>query len=60
MGAAQSSSGESSPEYGVRKSTVVEKGQLDYVLVVAPSRKVAGPADNIHLQEKSRNKCPGV
>ena len=35
------SSGESSSQYGVRISTVVEEGQVDYVPVAAPSRTVA-------------------
>ena len=42
LAAVRPSSGESSSQYGVRISTVVEEGQVDYVLVAAPSRKVAG------------------
>ena len=41
LGAVRPSSGESSSQYGVRISTVVEEGQVDYVPVAAPSRKVA-------------------
>ena len=36
------SSGESSSHCGVRISTVVEEGQVDYVPVAAPSRKFSG------------------
>ena len=41
LGAVRPSSGESSSQYGVRISTVVEEGQVDHVPVAAPSRKVA-------------------
>ena len=39
--AVRPSSGESSSQYGVRISTVVEEGQVDYVPVAAPLRNVA-------------------
>ena len=38
LGAVRPSSGESSSLYGVRISTVVEEGRVDYVPVAAPSR----------------------
>ena len=41
LGAVRSSSGESSSQYGVRISTVVEEGQVDYVPIAAPSHKVS-------------------
>ena len=41
LGAVRPSSGESSSQCGVRISTVVEEGQVDYVPVAAPSRKVS-------------------
>ena len=41
LGAVRPSSGESSSQYGVDISTAVEEGQVDYVSVAAPSRKVA-------------------
>ena len=41
LGAIRPSSGESSSQCGVRISTVVEEGQVDYVPVAAPSRKVS-------------------
>ena len=40
-GAVRPSSGESSSQYDVRISTAVEEGQVDYVPVVAPSRRFA-------------------
>ena len=42
LGAVRPSSGESSSQCGVRISTVVEEGQVDYVPVAAPSPKVGG------------------
>lgn len=48
LGAVRPSSGESSSQYGVRISTVVEEGQVDYVPVAAPSRKSSG-----HRRESS-------
>ena len=42
VGAVRPSSGESSSQCGVRISTVVEEGQVDYVPVAAPSRKFSG------------------
>ena len=39
--AVRPSSGESPSQYGVRISTVVEEGQVDYVPVAAPSHKLA-------------------
>ena len=41
LGAVRPSSGESTSQCGVRISTVVEEGQVDYVPVAAPSRKVS-------------------
>ena len=41
LGAVRPSSGESSSQCVVRISTVVEEGQVDYVTVAAPSRKVS-------------------
>ena len=57
LGAARPSSGESSSQYGVRMSAVVEEGHVDYVPVVAPSRKVAGPSRHLSSPGK-RKKCP--
>ena len=42
LGAVRPSSGESTSQCGVRISTVVEEGQVDYVPVAAPSRKSSG------------------
>ena len=42
LGAVRPSSGESTSQCGVRISTVVEEGQVDYVPVAAPSRKFSG------------------
>ena len=42
LGAVRPSSGESTSQCGVRISTVVEEGQVDYVPVAAPSRKYSG------------------
>ena len=50
------SSGESSSQYGVRVSTVVEEGQVDYVPVVAPSRKVAGHSRHLSSPGKGKKK----
>ena len=43
----RSSSGESSPQYGVRISTVVEERKIVYVPVAAPFRKVAGHSHHL-------------
>ena len=50
------SSGESSSQYGVRISTVVEEGQVDYVPVSAPSRKVAGQSRRLSSRGKGKKK----
>ena len=54
LGVARPSSGESSSQYGVRISTVVEEGQVDYVPVVAPSRKAAGHRSSSFLSRKGK------
>ena len=56
LGAVRPSSGESSSQYGVRISTVVEEGQVDYVPVVAPSRTVAGHSRHISCPGKGKEK----
>ena len=50
------SSGESSSQYGVRISTVVEEEQVDYVPVVAPSRKVASQSRRLTCPGKEKKK----
>ena len=54
--AVQPLSGESSSQYGVRLSTVVEEGQVDYVPFAAPSRKVAGHSRHLSSPGKGRKK----
>ena len=54
LGALRSSSGESSSQYGVRISTVVEERQIEYVPVAAPSRKVARHSH--HLSSPGKGK----
>ena len=56
LGAVRPSSGESSSQYGVRISTVVEEGQVDYVPVVAPSRKVASQSRRLSSPGKGKKK----
>ena len=55
-GAVRPSSGESSSQYGVRISTVVEEGQVDYVPVAAPSRKVASHSRHLTSPGKGKKK----
>ena len=56
LGAVRPSSGESSSQYGVRISTVVEEGQVDYVPVAAPSRKVASQIRRLSSPGKGKKK----
>ena len=56
LGAVRLSSGESSSQYGVRISTVVEEGQVDYVPVAARSRKVAGQSRRLSSPGKGKRK----
>ena len=56
LGAVRPSSGESSPRYGVRISTVLEEGQVDYVPVAAPSRKVASQSRRLSSPGKVKKK----
>ena len=56
LGAVRPSSGESSSQYGVRISTVVEEGQVDYVPVAAPSRKVASESRRLASPGKGKKK----
>ena len=56
LGAVRPSSGESSSHYGVRISTIVEEGQVDYVCVAAPSRKVAGHKRHLSSPGKGKKK----
>ena len=56
LGAVRPSSGESSSQYGVRISTVVEEGQVDYVPVAAPSRKVASQTRRLSSPGKGKKK----
>ena len=51
-----SSGGESSSQYGVRISTVVEEGQIDYVPVAAPSHKVASHSRRLSSPGKGKKK----
>ena len=56
LGAVQPSSGESSSQYGVRISTVVEEGQVDYVPVAAPSRKAFSQSRGLSSPGKGKKK----
>ena len=56
LGAVRPSSGESSSQYGVRISTVVEEGQVDYVPVAAPSHKVASHSRRLSSPGKGKKK----
>ena len=56
LGAVRPSSGESSSQYGVRISTVVEEGQVDYVPVAAPPRKVASHSRHLTSPGKGKKK----
>ena len=59
LGAVRPSSRELSSQYGVRFSTIVEEGQVDYVAVAAPSRKVAGHSRHLSFRGRGK-KCFGV
>ena len=54
LGTVRPSSAECSSQYGVCISVVLEEGQVDYVRVVAPSRKVAG--HSCHLSSPGEGK----
>ena len=56
LGAVRPSSGESSSQYSVRISAVVEDGQVDYVPVVAPSHKVASHSRRLTSAGKGKKK----
>ena len=56
LGAVRPSSGESTSQCGVRISTVVEEGQVEYVPVAAPSRKVASHSRGLSSPEKGKKK----
>ena len=56
LGAIRPSSGESSSQCGVRISTVVEEGQVDYVPVAAPSHKVASHSRRLSCPGKGKKK----
>ena len=56
LGALRPPSGESSSQYGVRISTVVEEGQVDYMPVAAPSRKVASQSRRLTSPGKGKKK----
>ena len=56
LGAVRPSSGESSSQYGVRNSTVVEEGQVDYVPLAAPSRKFASQSCRLTSPGKGKKK----
>ena len=56
LGAVRPSSGEASSQYGVRISTVVEEGQVDYVPVAAPSHKVASHSRHLSSPGKGKKK----
>ena len=55
LGAVRPSSGETSSQYGVRISKIVEEAQVDYVPVVAPCRNVAAPSRH-HSSPEIRKK----
>ena len=56
LGAVRLSSGESSSQYGVRISTVVEEGQVDYVPVAAPSRNFSRQSSSLPSPGKGKKK----
>ena len=56
LGAVRPSSGESSSQYVVPISTVVEEGQVDYVPVAAPSRIVASQSRLLSSTGKGKKK----
>ena len=56
LGAVRPSSGESSSQSGVRISTVVEEGQVDYVPVAAPSHEVASHIRRLSSPGKGKKK----
>ena len=56
LSAARPWSGDSSSQYGVRISTVVEEGQTDYVPVAAPSRIVASQSRRLSSPGKGKKK----
>ena len=56
LGAVRPSSGESSSQYGVRISIVVEEGQVDYVPVAAPSHKVSSQSRRFSSPGKGKKK----
>ena len=56
LGAVRPSSGESSSQYGVRISTVVEEVQVDYVPVAAPSRKASSQSRGLSSPGKGKKK----
>ena len=56
LGAVRPSSGESSSQCGVRISTVVEEGQVDYVPVAAPSHNVASHSRRLSSPGKGKKR----
>ena len=56
LGAVRPSSGESSSQHGVRISTVVEEGRVDYVPVAAPSRTVGSHSRHPSSPGKGKKK----
>ena len=56
LGAVRPSSGESSSQYGVRISTVVEEGQVNYVPVAAPSHKFSSESRRLASPGKGKKK----
>ena len=56
LGAVRPSSGVSSSQYGVRISTVLEEGQVDYVPVAAPSRKASSQSRGLSSPGKGKKK----
>ena len=56
LGAVRPSSGESSSQYGVRSSTVLEEGQVEYVPVAAPSHKVFSQSRRFSSPGKGKKK----
>ena len=56
LSAVRPSSGESTSQCGVRISTVVEEGQVEYVPVAAPSRKVGSHSRHRSSPEKGKKK----
>ena len=60
LGVVRPSSGGFTSQYGVRISTVVEKGQVDYVPVSISRRKVPGSSRKHSSSEKEKRKMSRI